>query len=79
MGNNKKVVETVDGEIKLDKKGSEAIGFGNHYIVLNLLAVFLLWIPSLRIQYASLAHRISVNGKCVIVSELCYSSSHSIV
>ena len=30
MGNNKKVVETVDGEIKLDKKGSEAIGFGNH-------------------------------------------------
>ena len=30
MGNNKKVVETVDGEIKLDKKGSEAIGFGYH-------------------------------------------------
>lgn len=54
MGNNKKVVETVDGEIKLDKKGSEAIGFGNHQIALNLLAVFLLWIPSPRIQYASL-------------------------
>lgn len=27
---NKKVVEIVDGGIKLDNKGSEAIDFGNH-------------------------------------------------
>lgn len=30
MGNNKKVVETIDGGIKLDNKGSEAIDLGNH-------------------------------------------------
>lgn len=27
---NKKVVEIVDGGIKLDNKGNEAIDFGNH-------------------------------------------------
>ena len=30
MGNNKKVVKTIDRGIKLNNKGSEAIDFGNH-------------------------------------------------